>query len=157
MYPFSCCKVLQYHRKKLCIKCNRVTDHTCFHMRYRRSETNDDAYAKAETWNCHTDSRACEKHQTEDSHDSVKSGKVRSRTTQLEREVRIPPPAPILRRRSLSKRSQSPQRNPCSSSCSCLSARSMTWKDPRSASVSMRLRQRRSHGFEPLTPIDVTI
>lgn len=51
-------KVLQYHGKKLCIKCNRITDHTCFHMRYRKSETNDEAYTKTETWNCdacHTD------------------------------------------------------------------------------------------------------
>ena len=51
-------KVLQYHGKKLCIKCNRITNHTCFHMRYRKSETNDDAYEKTERWVCdvcHTD------------------------------------------------------------------------------------------------------
>lgn len=47
-------KVLQYHGKKLCLKCNRITNHTCFHMRYRKSETNDDAYTKTETWNCDT-------------------------------------------------------------------------------------------------------
>jgi len=47
-------RVLQYHGKKLCIRCNRITGHTCFHMRYRKSETNDDAYTKTETWNCDT-------------------------------------------------------------------------------------------------------
>ena len=33
-------------------------DHTCFHMAYRKSEKNDDAYEKTERWNCdrcHTD------------------------------------------------------------------------------------------------------
>jgi hypothetical protein len=47
-------KVLQYHGKKFCLGCNRITDHTCFHVRYRKSETNDDAYRKTETWNCDT-------------------------------------------------------------------------------------------------------
>ena len=45
-------KVLEYHGKKFCVKCNQITDHTCFSMRYRKSETNDDAYEKTEKWYC---------------------------------------------------------------------------------------------------------
>jgi len=51
-------KVLQIHGKKWCAKCNEITDQTCFHMAYRKSEKNDDAYEKTERWNCdrcHTD------------------------------------------------------------------------------------------------------
>jgi hypothetical protein len=51
-------KVLQYHGKKFCVTCGEVRDHTCFHMAYRKSEQNDDAYRKEERWNCdrcHTD------------------------------------------------------------------------------------------------------
>jgi hypothetical protein len=51
-------KVLQYHGKKFCVTCGEVRDHTCFHMAYRKSEKNDDAYRKEERWNCdrcHTD------------------------------------------------------------------------------------------------------
>ncbi len=51
-------KVLQYHGKKWCVKCRDFMDHTCFHMAYRKSEKNDDAYEKTERWNCdrcHTD------------------------------------------------------------------------------------------------------
>jgi len=45
-------KVLEYHGKKFCVKCNQIRDHTCFHMEYRKSEKNDDAYRKEERWNC---------------------------------------------------------------------------------------------------------
>jgi NAD-dependent SIR2 family protein deacetylase len=45
-------KVLQIHGKRLCIKCNRETDHTCFHMKYRKSPTNIDAIQKEERWVC---------------------------------------------------------------------------------------------------------
>jgi predicted nucleic acid-binding Zn ribbon protein len=51
-------KVLQIHGKRLCLKCNRMTDHTCFYMKYRKSPTNDDAIQKEERWvcdNCHTE------------------------------------------------------------------------------------------------------
>lgn len=47
-------KVLQYHGKKFCVKCNQIRNHTCSHMRYRKSETSDDAYTKTQTWNCDT-------------------------------------------------------------------------------------------------------
>jgi hypothetical protein len=45
-------------RKKFCVTCGEIRDHTCFHRAYRRSENNDDAYRKEERWNCdrcHTD------------------------------------------------------------------------------------------------------
>ena len=47
-------RVLQYHGKRLCLRCNRITAQTCFWMKYRRSETSDDAYTKEERWNCDT-------------------------------------------------------------------------------------------------------
>jgi hypothetical protein len=40
------------------VTCKQITDHTCFHMAYRKSEKNNDAYSKEERWNCdkcHTD------------------------------------------------------------------------------------------------------
>jgi hypothetical protein len=45
-------KVLQYQGKKFCVTCGEVRDHTCFHMAYRKSEKNDDAYSNEERWNC---------------------------------------------------------------------------------------------------------
>jgi hypothetical protein len=51
-------KVLEYHGQKYCVTCKEIRDHTCFHMVYRKSEKNDDAYRKEERWNCdrcHTD------------------------------------------------------------------------------------------------------
>jgi hypothetical protein len=45
-------KVLEYHGKKFCATCKQIRDHTCFHMEYRKSEKNDDAYEKTERWNC---------------------------------------------------------------------------------------------------------
>jgi hypothetical protein len=49
---------LEIHDKKWCAKCNEITDQTCFHMAYRKSEKSDDADEKRERWNCnkcHTD------------------------------------------------------------------------------------------------------
>jgi hypothetical protein len=51
-------RVLQYHGKRLCLKCNRMTDHTCFYIKYRKSPKNDDAIQKEERWvcdNCHAE------------------------------------------------------------------------------------------------------
>jgi len=51
-------KVLQYHGKKFCVTCKETRDHTCFWLKYRKSETSDDAYTKEERWvcdRCHTD------------------------------------------------------------------------------------------------------
>jgi hypothetical protein len=51
-------KVLEYHGQKFCVTCKQTTDHTCFWLKYRKSETSDDAYTKEERWNCdrcHTD------------------------------------------------------------------------------------------------------
>jgi ribosomal protein L44E len=51
-------KVLEYHGQKYCVTCKQITDHTCFHVAYRKSESSDDAYRKEERWNCdrcHTD------------------------------------------------------------------------------------------------------
>jgi hypothetical protein len=51
-------KALQYHGKKFCVTCREIRDHTCFHVAYRKSEKNGDAYEKTERWNCdrwHTD------------------------------------------------------------------------------------------------------
>jgi hypothetical protein len=51
-------KVLVYHGQKYCVTCKQIMDHTCFHMAYRKSEKDDDAYSKEERWNCdkcHTD------------------------------------------------------------------------------------------------------
>lgn len=45
-------KVLEYHGKKFCTTCNEIRDHTCFWLKYRKSETSDDAYTKEERWNC---------------------------------------------------------------------------------------------------------
>lgn len=45
-------KVLQIHGRRLCLKCNRMTDHTCFWMKYRKSSKNDDAIEKEERWVC---------------------------------------------------------------------------------------------------------
>jgi hypothetical protein len=53
-------KVLQIPGKNWCVKCNGITDQTCFHISYRKSEKNDDAYEKTERWvcdKCHTDKR----------------------------------------------------------------------------------------------------
>jgi len=51
-------KVIQYHSKKFCATCKQIRDHTCFWMKYRKSDTSDDTYSKTEKWNCdacHTD------------------------------------------------------------------------------------------------------
>lgn len=51
-------KVLEYHGQQYCLTCKQITDHTCFHMAYRKSEKSDDAYRREERWNCdqcHTD------------------------------------------------------------------------------------------------------
>ena len=51
-------KVLQYHGKKFCPTCKGTTDHTCFWLKYRKSETSDDPYSKEERWvcdRCHTE------------------------------------------------------------------------------------------------------
>jgi hypothetical protein len=45
-------KVLQIPGKKWCATCNEITDQTCFHMTYRKSEKSDDAHEKSERWNC---------------------------------------------------------------------------------------------------------
>jgi hypothetical protein len=51
-------RFLQIPGKKWCTKCNEITDQTCFHIAYWKSEKSDDACEKSERWNCnrcHTD------------------------------------------------------------------------------------------------------
>ena len=45
-------RFLQIPGKKWCTKCNEITDQTCFHIAYWKSEKSDDAYEKSERWNC---------------------------------------------------------------------------------------------------------